>query len=123
MKKRILIIEDNGFMKILLKNLFEPLFDVYCKSNGHEALDWLNEGNTPDIILSDLLMPEMGGLEFLKNVRDDKSYQNIPLVMLSGVEKSKDRIQCLQMGANDFLIKPFNPVELTIRIQNLLKSA
>ncbi len=123
MKKSMLIIEDNSFMKALLGNLFSLHFDVHSVSNGYEALEWLYDGNMPNVIISDIVMPEMDGFEFLKNIRGSTFFNNIPLVMLSGVDKSNDRIRCLQMGANDYVIKPFNPQELTIRVQNLLKSA
>ncbi len=123
MKKSMLIIEDNGFMKALLGNLFSLNFDVKSVSNGYEALEWLYEGNMPSVIISDIVMPEMDGFEFLKNIRGSTFFNSIPLVMLSGVDKSNDRIKCLQLGANDYVIKPFNPEELTIRVQNLLKSA
>jgi DNA-binding response OmpR family regulator len=123
MKKSMLIIEDNSFMKALLGNLFSIHFEVFSVSNGYEALEWLYEGNMPNVIISDIVMPEMDGFEFLKNIRGSTFFNSIPLVMLSGVDKSNDRIRCLQMGANDFVIKPFNPEELTIRVQNLLKSA
>jgi DNA-binding response OmpR family regulator len=123
MKKSMLIIEDNSFMKALLSNLFSIHFDVHSVSNGYEALEWLYDGNMPNVIISDIVMPEMDGFEFLKNIRGSTFFNNIPLVMLSGVDKSNDRIRCLQMGANDYVIKPFNPEELTIRVQNLLKSA
>ena len=123
MKKSMLIIEDNNFMKALLGNLFSIHFEVYSVSNGYEALEWLYDGNMPNVIISDIVMPEMDGFEFLKNIRGSTFFNSIPLVMLSGVDKSNDRIRCLQMGANDFVIKPFNPEELTIRVQNLLKSA
>lgn len=123
MKKSMLIIEDNSFMKALLGNLFSIHFDVETVSNGFEALEWLYEGNMPNVIISDIVMPEMDGFEFLKNIRGSTFFNSIPLVMLSGVDKSNDRIKCLQLGANDYVIKPFNPEELTIRVQNLLKTA
>lgn len=123
MKKSMLIIEDNSFMTALLGNLFSVSFEVHTVNNGYEALEWLYEGNMPSIIISDIVMPEMDGLEFLQNIRGSTFFNNIPLVMLSGVDKSNDRIKCLQMGANDYVIKPFNPEELTIRVENLLKTA
>ncbi|MDC0230717.1 response regulator [Aureispira] len=123
MKKLMLIIEDNNFMKVLLGNLFSLNYNIHTVSNGYEALDWLYNGNMPNVIISDIVMPEMDGFEFLENIRGSTFFNNIPLVMLSGVDKSDDRIKCLQLGANDYIIKPFNPEELTIRIHNLLKSA
>jgi DNA-binding response OmpR family regulator len=123
MKNKILIVEDNGFMKALLKNLFKSNFDVFCTSNGFEALEWMYKGNVPNVILSDLKMPDMDGIELLQNIRGSTFYKNVPLIMLSGAEKSGDRVRCLQLGADDFVLKPFNPEELIIRIDKILKYA
>lgn len=120
MKQKLLIVEDNKFMKALLNNLFVAKFDVFCASNGFEALEWMYKGNMPTVIISDIKMPDMDGIEFLQNIRGSAFYRNVPLVMLSGVEKSNERIRCLQLGANDFLLKPFNPEELELRIDKLL---
>ena len=117
----MLIIEDNGFMKALLKNLFCKEFDVYSKSNGIEALEWLHEGNLPHLIITDIRMPNMGGIEFLQNVKGSTFFHTIPLVVLSGVGNSDERVHCLKIGADDFIIKPFNPEELEIRVHRILK--
>lgn len=121
MKDTLLIIEDNHFMMALLKNIFNTRFDVVAASNGEDALKWIYEGNFPDIIISDLRMPEMDGIELLKNLKESTFYRDIPFIVLSGVEQSGERINCLQMGANDFVLKPFNPEELIIRVEKLLK--
>lgn len=118
----LLIIEDNRFMTALLKNLFAPSFTVFNTSNGSEALEWMHQGNLPSLIISDLQMPDMDGIEFLENLRGSTFYKKIPLIILSGAQKSEERIRCLQMGANDFVLKPFNPQELMIRVENLLKT-
>jgi len=120
MKHSLLIIEDNHFMMALLKNIFNSRFNIFSASNGLEALELLHMGNIPNVIISDLKMPEMNGIEFLKNLRESTFYHNVPLIMLSGEEKSSERVNCLQMGANDFVLKPFNPEELIIRVKKLL---
>lgn len=123
MKNTLLIIEDNPFMMALLKNIFESRFTVFAMSSACDALEWMYKGNIPHVIISDLRMPEMDGIELLKNLRGSAFYADIPLIMLSGAEKSGERIQCLEMGANDFLLKPFNPKELILRTEKLLKTA
>lgn len=117
----MLIIEDNGFMKALLKNLFCKDFNVYSKSNGIEALEWLHEGHVPHLIITDIRMPNMDGIEFLRNIKGSTFFSHIPLVMLSGVGKSDERVHCLKNGADDFVIKPFNPEELEVRVHRILK--
>lgn len=123
MKKTVLIIEDNDFMKALLRNLFSSDFEVICMENGVDALKWMNNGNIPGLIISDVMMPKMDGFELIQNVKGSHFFRNVPMVMLSGLDKSDDRIKCLKLGADDFIIKPFNPTELQIRVSRLLKSA
>jgi len=120
MKKKMLIIEDNTFMTALLGNLFSTDFEIVSKENGIDALMYMNEVALPHIIISDIKMPEMDGIEFLENIRGSLFFKNIPVIILSGVEQSSDRIKCLQLGANDFIVKPFNPKELKLRIERAL---
>ena len=90
--------------------------------NGQEALGWLQEGNKPDLIVSDIMMPKIDGWALLANVRASAYFRDIPVMMLSGLEKRQERIKCFELGANDYIVKPFNPQELIIRIANVLKT-
>jgi CheY-like chemotaxis protein len=76
-----------------------------------EALEWL-EGNLPDLIICDIQMPNLDGYGFIEKVRQRGYTKHTPVIMLSGVESSKERIKCYRLGAQDFLAKPFNPEEL-----------
>ena len=89
--------------------------------NGLEAMNWLQDGHSADGIVADLDMPHMNGLEFIKQLRANTLYRNIPLVMLSGKDESSKKIMCLKNGADDYMVKPFNPEELDIRIKNTFK--
>jgi DNA-binding response OmpR family regulator len=81
----------------------------------------LYDGNRPDLIILDLRMPEMNGDEFLIYLKKNGLYKDIPVVVLSGEESSDIRIKMLELGAEDFILKPFNPMELKIRIKKVLK--
>lgn len=111
MKKKILIVDDEFSIQMLLQHFLSSQYEVETKSSGREALEWLNE-NLPDLIISDIQMHEMNGFEFLKAVRLRGYTKHTPIIMLSGKVESKERIKCYQLGAQDYLTKPFNPVEL-----------
>jgi len=117
MKKNILVIDDEKSIRILLKNYLQKDYEVTAKENGEEGMAWLQEGNIPDLIVVDIQMPRMDGYEFIKNIRASGYFKDIPLIMLSGIESSSDKVKALKMGANDYVIKPFNPEELAVRIE------
>jgi len=111
MNNKILTIDDESSIRLLLENFLSKTYDIISKSDGQQALEWL-EGNLPDLIICDIQMPVMDGYEFLKKVRQRGFTKHTPVIMLSGVESSKERIRCYKIGAQDFLAKPFNPEEL-----------
>ncbi len=121
MKKKILVIDDELSIRLLLENFLGKEYEVVTKKDGQEGLKYLEEGVMPDLIVADLQMPNIDGYNFLKNVRASGFFKHIPVIMLSGIESSQERVKCLKMGADDYIVKPFNPEELSIRINNILK--
>ncbi|OIQ30514.1 MAG: two-component system response regulator [Bacteroidetes bacterium MedPE-SWsnd-G2] len=111
MKKKVLVVDDEQTTCMLLENFLSPEHIVVTKSSGLEALNWLDH-NLPNLIISDIQMSNMDGFEFLKEVRLKGFTKHTPVIMLSGRTESKERIKCYQMGAQDYLTKPFNPEEL-----------
>lgn len=122
MKKKIVAIDDEKSIRFILDNTFKSDYEVTTWDNGLDALNDLQAGNLPDIILCDIEMPQMDGFEFVKQVRSTGFFDDIPLIMLSGKEDSKDRIRCFEMGADDYILKPFNPKELRARIHRRLET-
>ena len=119
--KHILIIDDEPVMRKLLEQILKSKYHIDTQENGREALDWMYSGNIPDLVVADLNMPELNGFEFIQRVRESGFFADLPLIVLSGEESSSERIRCLKLGANDYLIKPFNPEELALRMENLLR--
>jgi CheY-like chemotaxis protein len=117
-KPQILAIDDESSIRLLLKNFLSTNYDVTLKSNGLEALEWLEGKRPPDLIICDVQMggkdeeDTKGGKAFVKKLREQGFNKHTPVVMLSGVESSKERVECYRWGAQDFLKKPFNPEEL-----------
>lgn len=111
MKKKILVVDDEQSIRLLLENFLSQDYEVFCKSDGIEALEWL-EGNLPDLIICDIQMPNMDGYECLAKIRQRGYTKHTPIIMLSATSESKERIKCYRLGAQDYLTKPFNPEEL-----------
>ncbi len=119
----ILMIDDESAMQKILKQYFKGKHEVVTHNNGREALIWLYQGNLPDIIIADINMPILNGEGFINEIKSSGLYSNIPLIMLSGEDKSEIRIKCLNAGADDFMMKPFNPRELEARLNAVLRRA
>jgi len=123
MKKNILVVEDERSMQMLLENFLSQSFNVVVMGNGKEAFDWLQSGQIPALIIADINMPEMDGYEFVKSLKTSGYFRDIPIIMLSGTDSSTERVKFLRLGARDYLVKPFNPEELMLRVELSLKDA
>lgn len=121
MRKKILVVDDEITIRTLLEKFLNQNYDVTALADGQEGLSWLQTGQIPDLMIVDLEMPNVDGYEFIKNVRSSGYFQNIPIMMLSGADSSSERVKCYKLGANDFMIKPFNPEELSLKIEIILK--
>jgi DNA-binding response OmpR family regulator len=120
-KRTILIIDDEVDALTLLSRAIGTTFNLVTKHDGNEALKWLQAGNVPDLILSDIMMPNMNGEEFIKILRTSKSHRHTPIIVVSANNDVRTRIKFLQLGANDYIAKPVHPEELVLRINNIFK--
>lgn len=119
--KKILIVDDDITLRTaLIRYLQNRGYSVQEATSGTEALS-LFEQNPPDVVVSDVLMPEMDGLEFCRRLRATRSGQLVPFIFLSSRKEVDDRIQGHQMGADDYLVKPFDPKELVAKIEAQLE--
>lgn len=116
---KILVVDDEPvIVKLLTVTLEKRGYDVVSASDGAEALDKVAL-SPPDLVLLDINMPGMDGFETLERLKSDESTALIPVVMLTGMYKDRDdRLRCLDLGADDFLTKPFDNEELIVRIRN-----
>lgn len=122
-KKRgtILIVEDNNEIRHYLCNGLADLFNTLKAKNGEEALELLKE-NEVDIIVTDVMMPVMDGIKLCKNVKQNIRTCHIPVIILSAKTDIKDQMEGLQMGADDYIPKPFSLAILTTKIQNMMRT-
>lgn len=118
MKQCILLIEDNTFIR---ENTAEWLelsdYEVIVASGGKEALEMMTTIKSPDLILCDIMMPEMDGYEFLKIVKKQYQLTPVPFIYLTAYSEKKDIEKGLQIGASDYIVKPFEPDELVQKIR------
>lgn len=120
-KPTILVADDNRITLVVLKELLEDEgYNVWTATNGLEALERVSE-NMPDLIISDIMMPEMDGFEVCERLKSDESTSFIPIVIVTVLDEKDERLRCVSLGADDFLIKPIDEVELTTRVKSLLK--
>ena len=120
-KKKILVIDDEKSIRFIIERTLNQDFEVISLSNGQEGLSFLEAGNFPDMIICDLVMPELNGFEFLERIKTSGFFDDIPIMILSGREFSKDKIRCFELGAEDYVVKPFNPSEVIARIKRRLE--
>jgi DNA-binding response OmpR family regulator len=118
---KIIVIDDNPTMENLLKGLLEINYDVAVFENGIDALAHMQQGNLPDLIIADLNTPLLNGYELVLQLKSSSYFNSIPVVMLTAEDSSDIKIKCLKAGAEDFIVKPFNPFELETRIGLILK--
>src|SRR5712692_6339039 len=121
--KRILIIEDDrDIVELVRYNLANEGFQVSAASDGSTGLSTLKK-SPPDLLLLDLMLPKLSGLEICREIRRDESLNRLPILMLTARGDEADRVVGLEMGADDYVTKPFSPRELLARVKALLRRA
>ncbi|WP_254566455.1 response regulator transcription factor [Oscillatoria sp. HE19RPO] len=122
-QKRLLLIDDDPNLILLVKDYLEFRgYEVTTAENGREALEIL-EKEMPDMIICDVMMPEMDGYAFVEQVRKDPRTNWIPVLFLSAKGQSQDRVKGLNTGADVYMVKPFEPEELVSQVEASLKQA
>ncbi|MBE9042454.1 response regulator transcription factor [Oscillatoriales cyanobacterium LEGE 11467] len=123
-QKQLLLVDDDPNLILLVKDYLEFRgYEVLTAGNGIEAIDKLKEGKIPHLIICDVMMPEMDGYTFVKQIRDDSTINWIPVIFLSAKGQSKDRIKGLGIGGDVYMVKPFEPEELVAQVEATLKYA
>jgi len=122
-QKKLLLIDDDPNLIFLVKDYLELRgYEVIATSNGQEALKVL-ERETPNMIICDVMMPEMDGYSFVKRVRENLRTNWIPVLFLSAKGQSQDKVKGLNTGADFYMVKPFEPDELIAQIESSLKQS
>lgn len=119
-RKTVLVVDDNRDMTEMLKDSLEGLYDVITASNGKEALKTARQLH-PDIILTDLMMPVMNGMELCRALKEDKETVNIPIIIITAKHDLGVKLEGLTIGADDYITKPFNLDVLRLRMRRLIE--
>jgi putative two-component system response regulator len=117
---RILIVDDDARnVRVLEAMLRAEKYATMAAHNGREALDFATE-HLPELILLDVMMPDMNGFEVIEKLKADPATQRIPVIMITALDDRESRLYALQAGADEFITKPVDRIELSVRVKNLL---
>lgn len=120
MKNTILIVDDDRINLVMAQNLLQKEYKVVGVNSGKQAFKYL-EKYTPDLILLDIFMPEIGGFEVMKQLQEHKEWKKIPVIFLTANRKSETETECFRLGAHDFITKPFEPMVMLNRVRRIIE--
>ena len=118
---KVLIVEDNLELLMLMQQLLKSYYRVYIAPNGAEALKIVQDKEI-DLIVSDVMMPEMDGYELTRTLKGDANFNHLPIILLTAKKLAEDETEGLKAGADDFLTKPFRLKDLKLRIDNIIEN-
>jgi signal transduction histidine kinase len=116
-KRRILVVDDEPINIKILNVALRDEYDISVATNGKAALEFVDSGNALDLILLDIMMPEISGLEVLEELRKTHSLSELPIIMATAMDQSTDIVKALELGANDYVTKPIDIPVLKARVQ------
>ncbi len=118
---RALVVEDNEHVAYMLEFMLERAgYDVTMAANGRDAQAAIENIAPVDVVLLDLMLPYVSGYQLIEEIRDDHDWQYVPIVVLSGKVLEEDIVKALDLGANDYVTKPFRPEELLARLRRVV---
>ena len=122
MKQRahVLVVDDQADNLLILEDALSDVYDVHPAVNGREALRYLNGGGRADLILLDVMMPEIDGYEVCRRLKSSESTRTIPVLFLTGLDRPEDEERGLELGAEDFIHKPISPPVVRARVRTHL---
>ncbi len=118
--RKILVIEDDTLLCWLLKKIVGTNAEVVVMHDGMDAWNWLSGGNQVDLIISDIKMPSLGGVELMERLNTTPTLKGIPVIILSGFADPTNRKKCLDLGAFSYMVKPFEPPVLISTVEQAL---
>lgn len=121
-KPQLLIVEDNPEMSAYLKKSLSKNYNCHVALDGEAALEYLHQSNPPDLITSDVMMPNMDGFSFREKINEKEEWRQIPFILLTARTLEEDKLKGFQLGIDDYVTKPFSLPELEARIHSLLEN-
>lgn len=122
MGKKILVVDDSSTMRMLVKMSLKTFkdYDVFEANDGVGAIESCSNVNF-DLIITDLNMPEMNGFDFIKYIRKNPHYKEVPIIVLTTEGRDDDKNQAMELGATEYIVKPFQPNQIIQLVQKILK--
>ncbi len=121
MKKQILAIDDSKAIRFLLQTVLGKDYQVITAPDGCSAMYWLSKKNLPDLIIIDAQLPDMDNWELVEQLSISGLYRDIPMIVLSSLNKNETKAKCLQYGVAEHFTKPFNPIDLHEAVNKISK--
>jgi len=119
-KKKVLIVEDEELIRKFFVEILEYKYELHVAQNGDEGIKLANE-IIPDMILLDIMMPNMNGFEVCTMLRKDKKFEKSIIIMVTGLSDRDSKMKALKMGADDIIAKPFNPIDVRTKVQLMFR--
>ncbi len=119
-RKKVLIVDDTPTVVKTLARILKDNYKVVVSTNGNKALEMIKQGNVPDIILCDVIMPEMDGYEFITHIKAMDKTKSLPFIFVTGRDNEQEKQKGLALGANEYIKKPFDAEVIISKIQSLL---
>lgn len=120
----ILLVEDAEDISVMLKFLLSRQgYTILHAKDGMEAQEMIGSMNRPSVVVLDMILPYVNGLQLLADIRNKISWQNVPVVMVTSNGTTRDIIKAFELGANDYIVKPYRPMELVMRVKRLAVSS
>lgn len=117
--KNILVIEDHDGLRLIEGMYLNKHYSVVTKRDGLEGIIWMRQGNIPDLIVLDLMMPRLNGIEFIVNLKSSGFFRSIPVIVVSSDEDREIITHCYNLGVTHYLTKPFSPKILLEKINKV----
>lgn len=121
MSKKILVVDDEkDYVRVIKQTLTNEGYEVITAFNGKEAIEKVRN-EAPNLMILDINMPGIGGYEVCKKLREDPLYKRLPIIMLTVRKDIEDQVKGMKLGSDEYMIKPFDPEELLLRVKNILQ--
>ena len=121
-KKKILLVDDDEIGLIITENFLKRKYEIITARSGKEALDHLLKGLVPDLVLLDIIMPNMDGWETYNRIKVISFLNDVPVIFLTSISSDFEKNLAVEMGANDYIIKPYEPKDLLKRIRKAMRT-
>lgn len=119
-KKKVLIVEDEELIQKFFVEILEYKYEIFVANNGEEGIKMANEV-IPDMLLLDIMMPQMDGFEVCTILRKDKKFEKSIIIMVTGLSDRDSKMKALKNGADDIIAKPFNPIDVRTKVQLMFR--